>query len=218
VQGGSKTAPLVILALSSLLPLALFSCRTTLNSRVKHEDQRSIVPEIELLNTAAYPEETYTVLKGDTPRSIAEKMRVEYSLLVQANDLTAKSVLKPGQLLVIPRIRPRSSDPFIRQAPSRAYAEAGPPPPRPAAAQPARAAVTSQTAGGEVRAVAPGTVTEIHRGYPNLGDVVIIEGGSEKVVYSGAFTPAVAPGEVVTEGAPIATGASGPARTTRFAK
>ena len=230
MQGGTRTAPLIVAVLASLVPLVLFSCRTTLNSRVKEDEQRSIVPQIELLNTAAYPEDTYMVVQGDTPRSISTKLAVEYSLLVQANDLTAKSVLKPGQLLVIPRVRPRSSDPFLRPAPSRAYADAAPP----AATSPAStsssakpsgvrpsgpaSASTARASGGDVKAVAAGVVKEIHRGYPNLGDVVIIESESEKVIYSGAFTPAVVPGEVVAEGASIAGGASGAVRTTRFPK
>ena len=62
-------------------------------------------------------------------------------------------------------------------------------------------------------------VSEIYRGYPSLGDVVIIENEVSKTIYAGAFTPAVVKGDTVVEGEVIARGARrGGVNVTRFPK
>ncbi|MDD5738649.1 MAG: M23 family metallopeptidase, partial [Candidatus Pacebacteria bacterium] len=45
--------------------------------------------------------EEYTVEKGDTMASLAEKFDITIATIADANNLTSKSVLKPGQKLVI---------------------------------------------------------------------------------------------------------------------
>ena len=76
-------------------------------------------------------------------------------------------------------------------------------------------------ADGIVKAVAPGKVAEVHRGYPTLGDVVIIENQEkgQRAVYAGAFTPTVSAGASVSLGQPIASGAkAGGVKVTKFVK
>ncbi len=45
--------------------------------------------------------EEYTVEQGDTLSSLAEKFNITLFTITQANDLTSRSILKPGQKLVI---------------------------------------------------------------------------------------------------------------------
>ena len=71
---------------------------------------QSIAREVEIVNLAAYPEGAYTVQAGDTPRSIAQKLRVDYDALVSANDLKPETILHPGDVLVVPRVAPRTAD------------------------------------------------------------------------------------------------------------
>jgi septal ring factor EnvC (AmiA/AmiB activator) len=59
----------------------------------------------------------------------------------------------------------------------------------------------------------------VHRGYPGLGDVVIIESDAEKVIYSGTFAPAVSQGVAVSAGDVIATRVVGrTVRVSHFAR
>ena len=66
-------------------------------------------------------------------------------------------------------------------------------------------------ADGIVKAVASGKVAEVHRGYPSLGDVVIIENQEkrQRAVYAGSFTPIVSAGASVNLGQPSGSTRSG---------
>jgi LysM repeat protein len=151
----------------------------------------SIGPEMELANTAAYPEGSYVVRSGDTLKGIAAKLGVDYTTLLHANGFTDTTVVKAGEVIIVPKVALRSPGDAtvsgaVRSAPlSETRVEAKP------------------DSSGRVLAVSAGTVTAVHRAYPGLGDVVIIESDAEKVIYGGAFAPSVVKGVAVSAGEAI---------------
>lgn len=157
--------------------------------------------EVELLNTAAYPLGAYTVAPGDTARGIAGKLGVDYEVFAAFNGIDEKTVLRPGDVLVVPAVALRAGGVQAVQARVSGGAEG------------------LVGADGKLRAESAGVVTAVFRKYTSLGDVVIIEGDEERIVYSGSFEPAVTRGERVAAGDVLATGAdSTSAKARRFAK
>lgn len=245
-----RTLPM-LLAAAVVLCVFLGSCRTAKFTEVQPEAANPIETNIAFVNEAAYPEGSYAVVQGDTPRGIAAKLHIDYRLFANANGISEGTVLTPGYVLVVPKVRPRS-DNLISEGGRIAAPPEAPAPkarvvasaPAPAAsapkaapaqvAQPAPAADSGSStvawsgemvvpvgADGIVKAVASGKVAEVHRGYPTLGDVVIIENQEkrQRAVYAGAFTPTVSAGALVNLGQPIASGArAGGVKVTKFVK
>jgi len=204
IRGLIVSLPMCLLFLASCQPPELYI--------PPPQEPASIAPEMELANTAAYPEGSYVVKAGDTPRGIAARLAIDYDVLARANGFTDETVLVPGYLIVVPRVALRTPD-----LPGRAAA-------RPKGAPDPGGRVETQLKvevdpSGRLKAASGGTVTAVHRGYPALGDVVIIENDVEKIIYSGEFTPSVAKGSVVSVGDSIASGVKeNSARATRFRK
>jgi len=210
---------------------AVASCRTTEVQTVQAApEQRSIIPEIETIDLAAYPEGAYTVRSGDTPRGIAVRLGMDYNLLSGANGFKDDTVLKPGETIIVPRVAARSGFPaggaaagaggIVVRRGARTSGEApGAPAPQARAPQvrapEVRASVSSD---GKVRCGSAGTVSAVYRRYPGLGDVVIMESETEKVICSGTFTPSVAKGDEVPAGGVIGTAAVGGVKESRFSK
>ncbi len=188
-----------------MMVAVLLSCQPApRHTRDEAPRQSAIATEVATVNLAAYPEGTYTVVAGDTPRIIAAKLGIDYESLVDANGMTDKTVLQPGDVLVAPKVAPRNAT--LSTAGARGPQEG------------ASAAAQVVDAAGNVRAIAAGVVSEVHRGYPGLGDVVIIENDAEKVIYSGTFTPSVAKGAAASVGSIIGRAVVGKITATSFAK
>jgi murein DD-endopeptidase MepM/ murein hydrolase activator NlpD len=236
-----------IFALAAMTCFLFFatSCRDT-STRVAPPEQDPVARQIDLLNRAAYPEGSYTVQKGDTPRAIASKLGVDYPVFASTNGISENTPLTPGSVLVVPKVSERT-DSFavppgavqgvVPQPVKISSAMAGAPPsnaapavaaakqpiarPAPAAASISWTSTTGAptTPDGTMSAISTGRVTEVHRGYPSLGDVVIIENQdkTERAVYAGSFTPIVAKGQAVNAGQQIGTNARpGGVKVTRF--
>jgi membrane-bound lytic murein transglycosylase D len=84
----------------------------------------------------------HTVRKGETLQSVANKLKVRRADLAEANYLSTKARVKPGQRLVVPRA-PATLLAARTDRPETAAANAGPAAPGPAAASPAPAAKPS---------------------------------------------------------------------------
>jgi hypothetical protein len=224
-----------LLAVAIVLCLFLGSCRTTKVSEPVPE-ANPIESNLAVINQAAYPEGSYTVVEGDTPRGIAAKLHVDYRLFAGANGLTEGSVLTPGYVLAVPKVSSRS-DSFAGEktadGPIGLGEKSTVAKPAASAAKPAAApsgATTVAWSGenpvnigsdGVVKAVSAGKVMEVHRAYPTLGDVVIIEDEvkGQRAVYAGTFTPIVSQGASVTVGQPIGEQAkAGGVKVTKFMK
>jgi murein DD-endopeptidase MepM/ murein hydrolase activator NlpD len=232
---------LLFLAAIVGLTFVLASCQTPTAASASSQDDRAAA-HIAQLNQAAYPEGCYTVQAGDTPRSIAARLGLDYSLFANANGITEKTVLTPGWVLVVPKVERRTDQqplaagapgagPKASEVPQSASSQWTTAPAKPPAAKGATPAdqmmtwtsVTGApiTGDGRVNAISAGKVTEVHRGYPTLGDVVIIENqdSTERAVYAGRFTPVVAVGQAVNPGQQIGKdGRPGGVKVTRFMK
>ena len=181
----------------------------------------SIAPELAEINTAAYPEGTYTVVKGDTPHGVAAKLGIDYTLFSTTNGIYENTVLVPGTLLVVPRVVLRNARMPVTDARTPASgAGTDSVVPTPSTASVTQAPPVQVVASdGVVHAVSTGTVTAVHREYPGLGTAVIIESDVETVIYGGAFTPAVEKGARVSAGTVIGTGGTPDGvKATRFPK
>ncbi len=192
------------------LSLTAASC----TPRVEYVGTEFVYPledEARQINTVADPSGTYTVVRGDTPRSAAAKLGVDFDLFARTNGITAESRLEPGTLLVVPRIGTAKEPYAAARTPYRPAVETSPPPP--VAPKPPEVLVD---ASGAVRAASAGTVSGVFRDYPSLGDVVIIENDREKAVYSGRFEPRVLKGARVSAGDVIAGGADRASVKVRF--
>jgi len=127
---------------------------------------------------------------GDTLPGIARRYGVPASAIMQANNLTSASALKPGQRLVIPR--------YNSTAPARAAQAPEPAPAKSVAAAPSAAA--PRVPGSTVHTVKPGeTLMSISRTYNkpfvevakangispqtkvSIGDRIVIPGGGRQV-------------------------------------
>jgi membrane-bound lytic murein transglycosylase D len=84
----------------------------------------------------------HTVRKSETLQSVANKLKVRRADLAEANYLSTKARVKPGQRLVVPRA-PATLLAARTDRPETAAANAGPAAPGPAAASPAPAAKPS---------------------------------------------------------------------------
>ena len=104
-----RTLPM-LLAAAVVLCIFLGSCRTAKFAEVQPEVANPIETNIAFVNEAAYPEGSYTVVQGDTPRGIAAKLRIDYRLFANANGISEGTVLTPGYVLVVPKVRPRSDN------------------------------------------------------------------------------------------------------------
>jgi len=221
------------------------SCRDT-STRVASSQRDPIARQVGLLNQAAYPEGSYTVQAGDAPRAVAAKLGVDYTLFASTNGISENTPLTPGSVLVVPKVRERTDSFQESPAPTRgaapqpvkipaaaavapsstaASSAAGRKSPAAKSASPAATISWTSTTGapttpdGKMSAISQGRVTEVHRGYPSLGDVVIIENQdkTERAVYAGSFTPIVAKGQAVNAGQQIGADARpGGVKVTRF--
>jgi hypothetical protein len=181
----------------------VFACALALSCRYPERNTRLVYvypleDEVKTINTAAYPEGSYRVKPGDTPKAVAAGLGVDFAIFAEMNGVEETTVLKPGDLLVVPRVAYRTD----ARPEGRGVVATAP-------VAPPQAGVGDKIVGsdGLVRALSAGTVTGVFRKYTSLGDVVIIENENERVVYSGAFEPAVAKGATVRAAGLIGTGA-----------
>jgi len=206
-----RTSASWMLPAALLVALAAFSCVPSRSvESLPSPEAPSLAPEVDELNLAAYPESSYTVKAGDTPATIAARLGIDPVLLAKANDFKPDTVLKPGDLIIVPKVADRNpAAPAVSRSPL-------------SSAQPSAVAskpVSVSIVDGRLRAISAGTVAEVHTGYPGLGDVVIIESDAEKVIYSGTFAPAVSKGADVSAGDVIATQVEGrTVRVSHFAR
>jgi len=162
--------------------------------------------EVARINRVSYPEDSYTVQPGDTPAGVAAKLDVPADILYENNAIDADTKLAAGDVLVIPRTKEPAQTRAGRGAPGAPVSENG-----------------SDTAGrllvspsGALRAVSAGRVIAVYRKYTSLGDVVIIDDGQRRVVYSGDFEPVVVKGAEVRAGDLIGSGAAPEGVKARF--
>jgi LysM repeat protein len=213
----------VSLCATVLILIALTSCRTTETQTVQAPPlERSIIPEIQAVDLAAYPEGSYTVKSGDTPSGIAAKMGMDYTQLAAANAFKDDTVLKPGDVIIVPRVAERTGFPAggadARAGGMVVRTGARPSGEVPQAQAPRAPVPASVSSDGRVHCGSAGTVSAVYRRYPGLGDVVIMESDTEKVIYSGTFTPSVAKDDDVPAGGVIGTAAAGGVKESRFTK
>ncbi len=196
-----SSSPYVRRALATAAPLwgALFllSC-TGARQHTYYQYYYPLEREIAAINEVAYPEGLYTVVAGDTPSSVAARLDVPPNVLYEANAIEAGSTLSVGEVLVVPR--PASAPARMGAHGARVDLPGGR-----SDAPAGRVAIVGES--GAVYALSAGRVIGVHRQYPSLGDVVIIETQRQRVVYSGAFTPTVEPGSEVGAGEVIGEGA-----------
>jgi len=165
-----------------------------------------IEQEVARINRVSYPEDSYTVQPGDTPAGVAAKLDVPADILYEANAIDADTKLVPGDVLVIARTKQPASAKAGRASPEAPEDENGP--------DAAGRSLVSPS--GAVRAVSGGRVTAVYRKYTSLGDVVIIDDGRRRVVYSGDFEPVVVKGAEVRAGDLIGSAAAQGGVKVRF--
>lgn len=138
----------------------------------------------------------YIVQPGDTLGGIAMVLDVSLQDLLQANDLTEESIIRPGDVLVIP----------VEEAPAPAPVEPGSPPPTETPAPPTPFPTETPTPPGPVQVrvqelLAPGELEREGAVIINRGRTVNLEGWTLGAVAGGRVY--VFPRLTLAEGVPV---------------
>lgn len=116
--------------------------------KAKKVEKKTIAPTEAKPDATTAAEASYIVKKGDTIATVASAHHVKRTDLEKANNLTAKSHLKPGQKLVIPvkaEATPAEATPAAAAPVAAPAPDAGAVPPPPVEAAPAAGAAPAVT-------------------------------------------------------------------------